>query len=249
MRITTAVRGLLVLCCFCAALLSGLACSGADESTATEVPAVPETAASDGSSPADEPATENPATPTAEEIATSFLEAYGAFDADQAITYLADDANISQLMVAADVEGTLEEFRMWISLMKAEGYKQILHGCEELGGSASSTKLRCTFDYQAIRSDELGLGPFSGSYFELTVRDGEIVEASKTFGIEEFSPQVWEPFRGWVYINYPEDAAIMYTGGGTGARLTEESIRLWDQRSREYAEEVGQTTIGAETSP
>ena len=60
---------------------------------------------------------------------------------------------------------------------------------------------------------------------------------------------MWEPFAGWVSINYPADGAIMYTGGGTGAALTEESIRLWEQHRREYVEEVGRTTTGAATSP
>jgi hypothetical protein len=33
---------------------------------------------------------------------------------------------------------------------------------------------------------------------------------------------------------YSEDAAVMCTGGGSGAQLTDESVRLWDKRSREY---------------
>ena len=58
------------------------------------------------------------------EVATSFLEAYGAFDAEQAITYLADDADISQLIGsvgAQDVEGTPEEFRLLVSLARSYG--------------------------------------------------------------------------------------------------------------------------------
>jgi hypothetical protein len=79
-------------------------------------------------------------------------------------------------------------------MLEAQGYKQTLISCEELGSSASGTTLRCTFDYHAIRSDEIGLGPYSGSSFLLTVRDGQIVRASKTWAIAEFSPQMWEPF-------------------------------------------------------
>ena len=236
------VRRFLVLCCLCAALLSGLACSGAEENTAEEAPAVQEVPAT---TPATEPATVAPVSATAEEVATGFLEAYGAFDVEQAISYLSDDADISQLIAsvgAEGVEGTLEEFRLLISLLEAEGYKQMLHSCEELVSSASEPSLRCTFDFHAIRSDEIGLGPFSGSFFDLTVRDGEIVQASKTWAIGEFSPQMWEPFAEWVSTGYPEDAAVMYTTGGfTGARLTEESIRLWGQHSREYVEEVSAT--------
>jgi hypothetical protein len=116
----------------------------------------------------------------------------------------------------------------------------MLNSCEETGSSASGTLVRCTFDFHAIRSDEIGRGPYRGSFFDLTVRDGKIVRASKTWETEEFSPQMWEPFATWVSTAHPEDAAVMYqdeTYGG--ARLTEESIRLWERRSREYVEEVG----------
>lgn len=180
------------------------------------------------------------------EVAVSFLEAYGAFDAEQAITYLADDAEISKLIgsVGAEgVQGTLEEFRLLVSLLEATGYKQTLISCEELGSSAAGTRVRCTSDYHTFRSDEIGRGPFSAVSFDLTVRDGEIVQARKEFGLEEFSTQMWEPFAAWVSKAYPEDAAVMYEDGGTsGVRLTEESIRLWERHTRGYVEEVGRRT-------
>jgi hypothetical protein len=183
------------------------------------------------------------AAPAAEEVATSFVEAFGAFNAERAITYLADDADISLMISsvgAPGVEGTQEEFRLLLSLLKGTGYKQVLDSCEELSSSATGTSLSCTFDYHNFRSDEIGRGPFSGSSFSLTVRDGEIVQARMDFGIEEFSTQMWEPFASWVSKAYPEDAAVMY-GDEThsGVRLTEESIGLWERHTRGYVEEVG----------
>jgi hypothetical protein len=179
------------------------------------------------------------------EVATSFVEAVGAFDAEQAISYLGDDADISLMISsvgAQGVEGTQEELRLLLSLLEATGYKQMLDSCEELSSSVSSsatgTSLSCTFDYHNFRSDEIGRGPFSGSSFSLTVRDGEIVQARMDFGIDEFSPQMWEPFAGWVSKAYPEDAAVMYDGD-SGVRLTEESIGLWERHTRGYVEEVG----------
>ena len=201
--------------------------------------------------PANEPATASPVDASAEEAATKFIDAYGAFDVEQAITYLAADANIADLIGsvgAPGVEGTLEEFRLLLSLLQAQGYKQKLDSCEELGSSASGTTLRCTFDFHLLGSEEIGLGPFSGSNFLLTVRDGEIVRAVKSFAIAEFSPQVWEPFASWVSTAYPEDASVMY-GDETygGPRLTEESIRLWERHVQEYVKEVRRGTAGAET--
>jgi hypothetical protein len=184
--------------------------------------------------------------PAPMEVATSFLEAYGAFDAEQAVTYLADDADITKLIGsvgAQGVEGTPEEFRLLVSLAEATGYKQTLISCEELGSSASGTNVRCMSDYHNFRSDEIGRGPFSSVSFDLTVRAGEIVRAQQDFGVEEFSTQMWEPFARWVSKAYPEDAAVMYEDGGTsGVRLTEESIRLWERHLRGYVKEVERNT-------
>jgi hypothetical protein len=170
------------------------------------------------SGPGDKPRVENATTTgpaeapetTAEKVAAGFLEAYGALDVDQAITYLADDADISGLMLGPErVEGTQEELRLNLSMLKAGGYKQMLDLCEETGSRASATAVRCTFDFHFLRSDSWEIG--------------------------EFSPQMWEPFASWVSTAHPEDAAVMYTDGTySEARLTEESIRLWGQRSREY---------------
>jgi hypothetical protein len=179
---------------------------------------------------------------TAQEVATGFLDAYGAYDADRAIGYLANDADIKALMTevgAQDVDGTVKEFRLLLSYLQAMGYTQILDPCEELGSSAAGTSLRCSFDFHALRSDEIELGPFGGSYFDLTVLDGRIVRASKFFATEGFSVEVWEPFAAFVSTAYPEDAAVMYVDDTySEVRLTEASIRLWDEHTRGYVEEV-----------
>ena len=175
-----------------------------------------------------------PATALPVEIATAFVEAYGSFDMDRAASYLAADAKLSQL------DGGEEGWRTTNRLLEGQGFKLLLDSCEERDSSSSGTIVRCTFDFHGIRSDEIGLGPFSGSWFDLTVQEREIVSASMYWGIAEFSPQVWEPFDLWVSETYPEDAAIMYTDGITHSmwQLTEESISLWEQRSREYVEVV-----------
>ena len=193
--------------------------------------------------PAVQPPTEYPVDPKAEEVATGFVEAFGAFDAERAVTYLADDADL-QLDAT-----TPEELPLQTSFFEAQGYEQILvDPCRVTGSSAFGTAVRCPFDFHAIRSDEIGLGPYRGSYWDLTVRDGEIVEVSQYFEIAKFSPQMWEPFRDWVSSTYPRDFAVMYTGGGSNFRLTEESIRLWAQHTRDYVKEV-QAPDGAQTPP
>lgn len=206
-------------------------------------------AACDGGGEA--PAADEPPSPAAdadaEEVASSFVEAYGALDAEAAITYLAPDAAILDLIGSVGahrgVEGTPEELPLLISLLRAEGYRQTLDSCEAQGDSASGTMVHCTFDFHLFGSDRLGLGPYSGSYFDLTIDDGEIVRASKYWEIAEFSPQMWDPFAEWVSTTYPADAAVMYEDETyTGVRLSEESIPLWERHVREYVREVKQGT-------
>jgi hypothetical protein len=176
-------------------------------------------------------AAENTVNARAEKVATGFLEAFGAFDVDKAMTYLADDATIASLSAQDDP-------RLLLSWLEATGYKQILHSCEAVGNSASSS-VRCTFDFNGLRSREIGRGPFGGSSFDLVVRDGKIVQASQNWGIEKFSPQVWEPFASWVSTAHPKDAAVMYVDESySSARLTKQSIRLWERNTQRYVDEV-----------
>jgi hypothetical protein len=195
------------------------ACDGGEDAPAT------------GQSPAATGASEDA---TAVDVATGFVQAFGAFDLNQAMTYLADDAVIASM-------GANDDPRLLISYLEGTGYRQILDPCEESGESASGVGVRCPFEFHALRSGEIGLGPYTGGAFDLVVRDGEIVEVSQGWEIVEFSPQVWEPFAEWVSTTYPEDAAVMYTDGTySGVRLTEESIRLWKRHTRGYVEEVGE---------
>lgn len=171
----------------------------------------------------------------AEGVATSFLEAFGAFDVEQAKTYLADDATIASMTEQDDL-------RLLVAYLEGTGYKQILNDCEGAGNSDSGS-IHCTFDFHGLRSGEIGRGPFGGSSFDLFVHDGKIVRVTQHWGTEKFSPQMWEPFAGWVSTAHPKDVAVMYTDEShSNVRLTEESVRLWDARTREYVEKVGRNT-------
>lgn len=171
-------------------------------------------------------------TAMAEEIATGFVETFGAFDGERAITYLADDAYLE--MDAT----TPEEVPVFTSFLEAQGYKQILvDTCRVTSSSSFATEVRCPFDWHAIGSDEIGLGPYPG-YWDLTVRDGEITVVWLYWDIKRFSPQMWEPFRDWVSENHPKDYEVMYVDGGGNFSLTKESIQLWGRHVRGYVQHV-----------
>ena len=189
--------------------------------------------------PADEAPVAEPADATPVEIATGFVRAYGAFDADRAISYLADDAIVSVYAGAFDVGGAPEEWALNLSWWRTAGYEQILDSCEETGTTASGTTVHCTLDFHHFGSDRIGRGPFSGSYWDLTVRDGQIESVTQHCETAKFSPQMWEPFAAWVADTYPNDADVMYSSElQNDFVLTERSIRLWGEHIDEYVREV-----------
>jgi hypothetical protein len=150
-------------------------------------------------------------------------------------------------MLAADADlgefgmlfGSLDGMRLRLRFDEANGLKTILESCEERGVSASGTEVRCAYDYHAIRSDEIGLGPFRGSHYDIIIRDGEVVSVSGAFFTENgFSRQVWGPFADWLAETY-DDVLVMYTNGSQAMeQITDESMALWEERSREYVEFV-----------
>jgi hypothetical protein len=169
-------------------------------------------------------------------ITTAFVEAYGLFDVDQAASYLAPDANL------AGLDGGEQHWRTTNTLLEAMGFKLLLDSCETRGSSSSGTKVRCRYDFHGIRSDEIGLGPYTGSWFDFTTLNGKIASVWLHPVTYEYSREMWDPFARWVDGKYPEDSAVMYNTTQTKWLLSEESIALWEQRSREYVEVVRGTS-------
>jgi hypothetical protein len=188
--------------------------------------------------PANDPSVINPV--DSEKVARSFLDAFGTFDSERAMTYVADDANLTGMEGFPDAGS--ESLSMLTSFLEAFGWKQTITSCEALQAAlATDTTVACTFDWHGLRSDEIDRGPFSDNTFVITVRDSEIVKASWYWNIQKFSGQMWDPFAAWVSKTYPEDVEVMYQDGQTNFRLSPASIRLWDRHSREYVKEVQAT--------
>jgi hypothetical protein len=169
------------------------------------------------------------------EIASEFVRAFAEFDADGARSYLSDEAVVFEW-------GSEEDFRMDIAWSRAIAYQQTMRGCGTSGDVAGAViVVRCMFDMHALRSHELGLGPFAGNAWHITVGDGKIVSAVSDWNYEEngFSIQMWEPFWEWISETYPDDLNVMY-GDDTDSSWTrsERSIALWEERTREYVFEV-----------
>ena len=190
------------------------------------------------------PASQPPPTfrvdPEAMQVATDFVGAYGASDAERASSSLAEDADISGVVTYERAAGDAhEDLRLTLALLKAEGYRQTVHPCEVTGVGASGSVVSCAFDFHSLGSDKIGRGPFGGSEFMITVRDGKITRALISWDLARFAQQMWEPFTRWVSDTYPADARTMYADSGL-ERLSERSISLWERHVRDYVEQVQQ---------
>lgn len=168
----------------------------------------------------------------AENIANQFVEAYEAGDADQVISYLATNADLSEF--TQGVEGLRPSIRM----DEATGFKRLFDSCVATVATPTGMSVRCTYDFHGIRSEEIGLGPYSGSWLDIVIEDGQIVSVSDEIVFMEngFSEQMWEPFAQWIQRTYPEDGPIMYETWPSifTASFTDESVELWEERSIEY---------------
>lgn len=178
------------------------------------------------------PAPAPAAAPTeAERVAANFLAAYDAFDADAVAAALAPGADVSGLWYPPD-------WRLGLRFMQVTGFDKFIVGeCHEEGSSSAGVLVRCPHGGGALRSSEMGLGPYSGSYMDLTVRDGQIVSTWMHWDDMRngFSREVWQPFAAWVSSAHPEDAPVMYTDATLArAQVTGQSIPLWEQRTEEY---------------
>jgi len=123
-----------------------------------------------------------------------------------------------------------EEFRLETENAAATNGQNLLGDCTPVDAQGLGFTIRCAFDYQDLRSDELGLGPFGDNSTDVVVVNGKITSIVETLPLDTngYEQQMWDPFQAWLETQHPEDELIF--NGST----TEESIRLWEQRSRDW---------------
>lgn len=176
----------------------------------------------------------------AERTAGDFVEAFGAFDAERAMHEVGPNP-LSQV-IDGQVPPTASGLSTMLAMLRAIGYRQSDVSCQGVG-AGDTIYVSCAFAFDAIGSDAFGRGPYGGSTFTFTIRSGRIHDASWTLRTDDgFSAEMWEPFRDWIRADHPEDFDVMYIDNGGSYRLTPASIRLWEQRTKEYVEAVQQGT-------
>lgn len=184
-----------------------------------------------------QPSVDKAAVQTAEDFLSALQEARTASGppsdpaVDRVLGYLADDALVSEPFQSA------QELQWSLAWERATAWREMIDPCAQTGADAAGTIIECPFTFHGLRSEEVGLGPFTGNNWRFRVRDQKITDAQWNFNIDTgFSDQRWEPFEEWVSSTYPTDAAIIYDSEShTHGRNTTEAMALWELRTREYA--------------
>ena len=98
------------------------------------------------------------------------------------------------------------------------------------------TEVSCTYTMANAWSQALGVGPFTGSSFDITIADGQIQQVTSNFNTSGFSWQVWDVFTGWLRDTHPDDVDVMFerVGGNDVPLKNPEAIALWAQHTTEF---------------
>ena len=145
-------------------------------------------------------------TQVATDVASDFMAAVAAYDADRAASYLADDARIQLRTSTVDAASMGRQLR-WT---RAAEFRLIPGRCELESVSAPAATVACAYDAHGLGSERLGRGPFTDNVLRLTIVDDEIVSGVEELGSDGFEVTMWEPFTAWLLSNHADEAAFMY---------------------------------------
>ncbi len=118
----------------------------------------------------------------------------------------------------------------------------MINNCEPHAATTEAgVTLRCGFDFHLLGSDALGNGPYGDNYWDLTIRDGEIVAA-----VSEIRPHrtverrdVERRSNSGSRPNIPTTSWSCTPTDSQGARrFTEDALQAWEQRTQEYVQTV-----------
>jgi hypothetical protein len=164
------------------------------------------------------------------EIASDYVEAYGAFDVEKVASMLAEGAEV--------LPWEYYEPRDWrndLRYLEAAGFQLDFDECIEQTPVSEAVTVHCGYEAAGLGSDQIGLDPFDSHVFRVVVEDGRVVSSNMGFNFSAFSNEMWFPFQEWIEENHPEDFDVLYVDE-TLSRQTDEAIALWEQRVQGYVE-------------
>jgi hypothetical protein len=192
--------------------------------------------------------TTSPSDVTAIGTASAFVHALSSFDVRRAGRLLAPGATFTG---SVNTKGWVPTIRFF----RDTGGQITPDPCYVLSSTPANTIVDCPYSYQLMRSGELGLGPYTGSTFEITTEHGRVTEVNVDHETDsnDFGSQMWLPFAAWIDTFHHRDGATMYPGWPQQHHwpVTKEAIRLWSERTRQfvrYAQHMCSTPRGHHTA-
>lgn len=186
-----------------------------------------------------DPAT-HPATPTRsirpmnadEQLAQDFVSTYFAYDRKRAASYVAEGATPA-LRRPLGAKGWLRQNR----LEEALDTEFHLDGCFQIATvNPEGARIGCLYTVNILGLGEFGRGPFSGNLFNVTVRDGRVVDFLTTGGANDYDELAWGPFWSWIEDTHASEIPTLeeMDDPDLTAKEVTRMIRAWRQIGRAY---------------
>lgn len=163
----------------------------------------------------------------AEQVATDFVAAAASYDRARMASYVAPGARLTY--------GHLIGPQGWkLANRYTEATRLLLYPdeCYELFTSTRGTRVGCPFSFDWLGSDALGTGPFDNNLYQVTVKDGQVVEFTESIA----SNDSFDPFWQWLDSTHPDDRATLESWSdpeATGVAVSD-ALQLWQRRTNEF---------------
>ncbi len=163
----------------------------------------------------------------AEQIAREFIEGRDTWDGEKVRALVADDAVIDgeTAVATADDYGIRADFER---IMKWH-FQNPQCRTTTVGPPAEMT---CSYLMYNAWTTALGVGPYTGSSFQLVIADGLIQRVTHDRDLSRFDPEAFSVWNGWLEDTHPDDFDVMYDEGGSN--LTPDALALFEQRVPEF---------------
>jgi hypothetical protein len=166
------------------------------------------------------------------EIATEYVEAYGAFDAEKVASMLAEDAEVLPWEAYEP-----RDWRADMRYLEAAGFQFMFEECVEQPGDSAAVTVHCQYAAHGLGSDQIGMEPFGFHVFRVAIEDGQVISSDMGFNFSSFPDGMWFPFQAWIQAFHPDDFAVLYVDEHL-SRQTDDAIALWEQRVQGYVDYV-----------
>lgn len=172
--------------------------------------------------------------PSPLEVAERYMTARNAYDADSARSVLADDVQMFDVPIIAD----LGELSAGFEVLRRYEFQFSPYECLDTS-TETLARVGCTYMMDTKLSRIVGYQPVAGS-FTFTISDGRIDRLVHSFNFDQFAPNVYDKFLTWLETAHPGgfDQLFRIQGDVATPLLTPEALDLTTIYIAEFEESM-----------